>query len=185
MPEETDFSRAAIDAIGGNPDDLGYVGLEIELPEVYKMELDPEWEYKSPVLQYAKGYDVDPHITLIYGLLFKPNDPEFRPFVDAALKDWMKPNIVLMPGVERFDGDDGNELYSAIVLTLDTNTWDLESLKEANDQLRKLPHVNGFPIYKPHITVGYVLREFADVAVNRLKDIQPRPFHTGDLDYGS
>ena len=183
--EDTDFARNAVDAIGLNPDDLGCVMLEVELPSVYRMVLEPEWEYRSPVKKFMKGYDVDAHITLLYGLLFDPSDPEFRPFVDAALANWYKPNVVLMPGVEAFDIDDGYELSSAIVLTLDTNTHDLRDLKEANDQLRKLPHVNGFPEYKPHITVGYVKREFADAAVNRLKDLEPRPFHTGELNYGS
>lgn len=183
--EETDFSREAVAALELNPDDLGCVMLEVELPPIYRMELDPEWAYTSPTKKFIKGYDVNPHITLLYGLLFPANDPEFRPFVDAALANWHKPNIVLMPGVEAFDVDDGNELCSAIVLTLDENTWDLEILQEANDQLRKLPHVNGFPVYKPHITVGYVKREFADAAVERLNDIMPRPFHTGGIDYGS
>lgn len=182
--EDTDFSRNAVDAIGLNPDDLGCVMLEVELPSVYRMVLEDEWEYKSPVKKFMSGYDVDAHITLLYGLLFQPSDPEFRPFVDAALANWYKPNIVLMTDVEAFDIDDGYELSSAIVLTLGENTHDLRDLKEANDQLRKLPHVNGFPVYKPHITVGYVKREFADLAVQRLKDVEPRPFHTGEIDYG-
>ena len=184
MPEETQWSREAIIRLGLDPDDLGFVGLEVELPSVFKMVLDAEWEYKSPVptMQYVKGYDVNPHITLIYGLLFKAD--ENRDLIDGVLENWHKPNLVVMPGVEAFHGDDGHDLYSAVVLTLDTNDWDLARLKEANDQLRRLPHVNGFPIYKPHITVGYVKREFADIAVARLKEIQVRPLITGDLEYG-
>lgn len=183
MPEETPYSRDAIERIGRDPDNLGFVGLEIDLPPVYKAAIDREWVYNSPVLEYVKGLDVSPHITLIYGLLFDPK--ENRDLIDAALKDWHKPNLVLMPGVERFDGDDDYELYSAIVLTLEDNTWDLGPLKEANDQLRKLPHVNGFPVYKPHVTVAYVKREFAARAVSRLREIEPRPLVTGGLDYGS
>jgi hypothetical protein len=183
--EDTDFSRKAIEWIGRDPDDLGCVMLEVDLPGVYRMVLEPEWEYRSPVKKFMSGYDIKSHITLLYGLLFRPSHPTGRQLVDMALANWYKPNIVLMPGVEAFDIDDGHELSSAIVLTLDTNTHDLRDLKAANDQLRKLPHVNGFPVYKPHITVGYVKREFADVAVERLKELEPRPFHTGDLDYGS
>lgn len=183
MPEETKWSRLAIERLGHDPDNLGFVGLEIEVPSVYKMQLDPEWEYKSPVFEYVKGYDVNPHITLIYGLLFQAY--EHRDLIDGVLENWHKPNLVLMPEVEAFDADDDLQVYSAIVLTLGENTWDLEALKQANDELRRLPHVNGFPVYKPHITIGYVKREFRDVAVQRLKDVQPRPFRTGDLDYGS
>lgn len=183
MPEESNYSREAIERLGLDPDNLGFVGLRVELPSVFKMVLEPEWAYTSPKYDYVKGFNVDPHITLIYGLLFDPK--ENRDLIDGVLEKWYKPNVVVFPEVQAFPGDDGNELYNAIVLTLDTNEYDLEQLKGANDELRKLPHVNGFPIYKPHITVGYVLREFAETAVNRLKEIEVRPLHTLDLDYGS
>lgn len=183
MPETDTIARTAISELGHDPDDLGFVGLEIELPAVYKEVLDPAWEYKSPVLQYVKGYDVSPHITLIYGLLFKAH--EHRDWIDAVLKDWYKPNLVVMPGVEAFFANDGNEPYAAIVLTLGDNDYDLSQLKQANDELRKLPHVNGFPVYKPHITIGYVKDEFAAVAVQRVESVMTRPLRTGELDYGT
>ena len=183
IAEETDISREAIAELGYDPDNLGFVGLEMELPAVYRMELDDEWEYNSPTQTYVKGYSVSPHITLIYGLLFQAH--EHKDWIDGVLSDWHKPNVVLLPGVEAFHGDDGNEEYSAIVLTLDTNDWDLGALKGANDQLRKLPHVNGFPVYRPHVTVGYVKREFADLAVGRMLNIETRPLISGELDYGT
>lgn len=185
MPEEIPLSRVAIERVGGDPDNLGFVGLEVILPPEFLRDevLDPEWEYKSPVLKYVKGYDINHHITLIYGLLF--DAAKNRDLVDGVLKDWFKPNLVVLPEVEAFDGDDDYNVYSAIVLSVGTNEWDLRNLKEANDQLRKLPHVCGFPVYNPHVTVGYVKREFAAQAVSRLRDVEVRPLLTGGLDYGS
>lgn len=183
MPETDDIARTAISTLGHDPDNLGFVGLEIELPAVYKQVLDREWEYKSPTLEYVKGFDVSPHITLIYGLLFQAH--EHQDWIDRMLTTWHKPNVVVMPEVEAFFADDGNEPYAAIVLTLGDNQYDLNQLKGANDELRKLPHVNGFPIYKPHITVAYVKDEFAAKAVARLKSVEVRPLITGDIDYGS
>lgn len=183
MPEESNYSREAIERLGLDPDDLGYVGLHVELPPVYKMVIEPEWTYVSPKFDYVKGLDVDPHITLIYGLLFDAK--KNQDLIDGVLEKWYQPNVVVFPEVEAFPGDDGHELYNAIVLTLGTNQFDLEQLKEANDQLRRLPHVNGFPVYKPHITIAYVKREFKETAVNRLREIEIRPFRTLDLDYGS
>jgi hypothetical protein len=181
MPETSDLSREAIIRVGADPDNLGFVGLKVDLPPEFRGVLDPEWAYSSPVLEYVRGYEGEPHITLIYGLLFPAS--ENRDLVDGVLEKVHVPNLVVMPGVEAFDADDDYQLYSAIVLTLDTNEWDLRNLKEANDELRKLPHVNGFPVYKPHITVGYVKREFRDLAVNRLKDLEVRPLHTRGLEY--
>ncbi len=183
MPETNELVVEAIRGIGCDPDNLGFVGLEVDLPEVYHEILEPEWEYISPTLFYAKGYDVNPHITLIYGLLFKAH--EHREWIDTILARWYKPGFVVMPEVEAFRGDDGNEAYAAIVLTLGDNEYDLNQLKTANDELRKLPHVNGYPEYKPHVTVGYVKSEFADKAVQRIKDIEVRPFNIGELDYGT
>lgn len=181
MPESSDIARTAIERIGGDPDNLGFVGLTVELPPEFRAVLDPAWAYHSPVLKFVQGYEGTPHITLIYGLLFSAE--ENRDLVDGVLNKVHIPNLVVMPGVEAFDGDDDYAFYSAIVLTLDTNEWDLRHLKEANDELRKLPHVNGFPVYKPHITVGYVKREFKDLAINRVKDLEIRPLHTRGLEY--
>jgi hypothetical protein len=181
MPESSEIARTAIERIGFDPDNLGFVGLKVELPPEFRAVLDPTWAYTSPVLEYVKGYEGQPHITLIYGLLFSA--AENRDLVDGVLEKVHIPNLVVMPGVEAFDTDDDYALYSAIVLTLDTNEWDLASLKVANDELRKLPHVNTFPVYKPHITVGYVRREFRNLAIGRLKDLEVRPLHTRGLEY--
>lgn len=180
---ETDVSRTAIYALGHDPDDLGFVGLEIGLPEIYRGVLDPSWAYNSPTQKFVKGYNANPHITLLYGLLFRAY--EHKDWIDSVLSDWQKPNLVLMPGAEAFDSDDGEVDYSAVVLTLDTNDWDLGALKGANDRLRRLPHVNGFPTYKPHVTVGFVHRGFKDQAIERILEVQARPLIAGGIDYGT
>lgn len=184
MPEKNEIVRAAIEKIGCDPDELGFVGLKVELPEEYRAALEPEWEYVSPYEKYVKGYDIDPHITLMYGLLFSAE--EEQALVEGILEGVYEPNVVMFTEVEAFHNDDDHVFYSAIVLSLGEwmeNSWEYSELKALNDELRKLPHVNGFPVYKPHITVGYVRREFADQAVARLKEIEPRPLRTLGLEY--
>lgn len=181
MPEQNDFVREAILRIGVDPDDLGFVGLEVVLPSEYRATLHPSWLYHSPTVEFAQGAEGTPHITLIYGLLFSA-DLNLS-LVGRALEGWHKPNLVVMPEVKAFHANDGNADYAAIVLALGDNEYDLSKLKEANDRLRKLPHVNGFPVYDPHVTVGYVHKEFADLAVARLKEIEVRPLHTRELEY--
>ena len=184
MPESSEIARTAIERIGCDPDNLGFVGLKVELPPEYREALEPEWAYTSPSLQYVRGYQGQPHITIIYGLLFSAADN--RDLVDGVLEKWYEPNVVLFEHVEAFDGDDDYGLYSAIVLTLgewQENSWAYAELKMGNDELRRLPHVNGFPVYKPHITVGYVKREFKDLAIGRIQNLQNRPLRTTGLEY--
>lgn len=181
MPEESNISREAINRLGLDPDNLGCVMLEVDMPDEFRDVLDPSWAYVSPKLEYVKGYAGEAHVTLLYGLLF--NAMEESDLIDAALEKWHKPNLLVFPDVEAFPGDDGHELYSAIVLTMKNNDWDGGRLREANDELRKLPHVNGFPEYKPHVTVGYVLKPYTELALERVREVEVRPFHTGDLEY--
>lgn len=181
MPEESKFVREAILRIGVDPDDLGFVGLEVVLPPEYRAALSESWLYTSPTLEYVRGKTGTPHITLIYGLLFSAE--QNRHLIDEALAAWHKPNLVVLPEVKAFHSNDGNADFAAIVLSIGTNDYDLNKLKEANDELRKLPHVNPFPVYEPHVTVGFVRNEFTYLAVERLKAIEVRPFHTRELEY--
>lgn len=179
--DKANHTVEAIERLGLDPKKLGYVGLNVELPPEFRAVLDPAWEYHSPSERYVTGYDGTPHITLLYGLLFSA--AEERDLVDGVLEGVHVPNLVVMPGVEAFDSEDDHSFYSAIVLTIETNEWDLAHLAKLNDALRKLPHVNMFPEFKPHITVGYVKREFKDLAISRVKDLEVRPLHTRGLDY--
>lgn len=184
MPESSDLSREAITRVGGDPDNLGFVGLNVDLPAEYREALEPEWAYHSPVLEFVNGYEGKPHVTVIYGLLF-PAD-ENRDLIDGALEKWYEPNVVLFEHVEAFDGEDDHDFYSAIVLSLGPfpeAQWYYGELKEGNDALRKLPHVCPFPDYKPHVTVGYVKREFRDRAIQRIQGLQIRPLKTTGLEY--
>lgn len=183
MPEENDISREAIDLIGCNPDDLGYVGMEVTLPGMYRNALEPEWAYHSPKYQYVKGYEGTPHVTLLYGLLFSAK--EHQRLIDASLETWYKPIALVFDDSDAFHSEDDHALYSAIVLKPNDEPMGTSPgpLKEANDRLRRLPHVCPFPVYTPHVTVGYVRREFADQALGRIRDLGPLVARTLDLEY--
>lgn len=184
MPEENNWSRQAIERLGVDPNELGCVMLGVELPDVYRMVLEPEWAYYSKKYDYVKGYEGDAHITLLYGLMLSAATPKGRAEVDGVLEGWIEPNVVVFPEVEVFPGNDGDNDYSCLVLSLGENLWDRERLDDANGRLRKLPHVDGFAKYNPHITIGYVQKEFTNMARELLERVEVRPLRTTVLDYG-
>lgn len=184
MPELTPHVRKAIELVGGDPDNLGCVMLDVELPNAYRLVLDDKWAYHSKVQSYMDGYYGDTHVTLLYGLLFSPK--ENQSIIDDALADWHKPTVLpyYRPSVFRLE-DEGNQV-SCLVLKPEARDmdWANEELADANARLSKLPHVRGFVDYDPHVTVGYVAREFEQEALEELQMIQARPLIAGSLNYG-
>lgn len=184
MPEMDDNARKAIELCGGNPDDLGCVMLDVELPNAYRMVLDEKWAYHSQTQSYMDGYYGDSHVTLLYGLLFDP--AEHKDIIRRQLAGWSKPTILpyYKPSVFRLE-DEGRPV-SCLVLKPEAQDrdWANEELEDANERLSKLPHVRGFVDYDPHVTIGYVAREFEQEAMEELNMIQPRPLICGELNFG-
>jgi hypothetical protein len=184
MPELDPNVRKAIELCNGNPDQLGYVGLNVELPNAYRLVLDRRWEYRSEQQQYIDGYDGKPHVTLLYGLMFSAKENQV--LIDEALKGWRKPTILPYYRVSVFRGDDAGDAYSCLVLKPEERDYDWanEELEDANARLSKLPHVRPFVDYDPHVTIGFVKREYEQEAVEELNSLSTRPLITLDLDYG-
>lgn len=184
MPEIDPNVRAAIELCNGDPDSLGYVGLNVELPNAYRLVLDRRWEYRSEQQQYIDGYDGKPHVTLLYGLLFSAKS--HKGIINKQLEGWSKPSILPFYRVSVFRGDDAGDAYSCLVLKPEERDrdWANEELEEANARLSKLPHVRPFVDYDPHVTIGYVKREYEREALDELNSLSTRPLITQDLDYG-
>lgn len=92
-----------------------------------------------------------PHVTLLYGLL--RTGPEMKKHVDAVLKDWELEAITINE-VTYFESKLADEPYYCLIAKVDP-----KDLKEANDLLRMLPHVNTYPDYEPHITLAYIKKD--------------------------
>lgn len=184
MGEQDPNVRRAIVLAGGNPDKLGCVMLEAELPSVYTMVLNQDWAYYSQTQSYIDGYYGDAHVTLLYGLMFSAN--EHQAIIDAQLEGWKAPGVLPFYHVSAFRGEDEGVPYSCLVLKPEERSkeWANYELRDANARLSKLPHVRGFIDYDPHVTIGYVQRKYEAEALEELRMVPPRPLMTGGLDYG-
>lgn len=180
MPEESNFARQALERLGVDPDNLGCVMLDVELPEIYRSVLDPEKAYYSKRLSYVEGLEGDSHITLLYGLLLSAQHN--RDLVDGVLDRWYKPMIIVPSSIDVFPGNDGDSEYSCLVIK--PQDHEAAELQDANVRLSKLPHVRGFYNYDPHLTIGYVQKDYTDEALRKLDEVQPHVMRVGALNYG-
>lgn len=91
------------------------------------------------------GREYEPHITVLYGLHAEKEDE-----VKNLLKK-VKSFHVKLGKVSIFTTSDEFD-----VIKIEVNS---PQLHEINKLLRKLPHTNKFPDYKPHITLAYIKKD--------------------------
>lgn len=173
---------------GVNLNDLGCVMLEVvPLPVVaWAGEDAPEdlwvsspeghpWSWvKGPVAESGA------HVTVKYGLLEKAYEPRSEDAVHRLLADY-EPGMVLKVGsIDVFPEPSVSELgYACIVARIDD-----EQLRGWNAALSMLPHVDTYADYKPHLTLGYVRKEYAEGAVLAFDKHMPRYVTTTGLSLG-
>ena len=100
-----------------------------------------------------------PHVTLLYGLL--RTGLEMQKHVDAVLElvegvDFPEyfPREVTIEKVDFFESKLPDEDYYCLIAHVDP-----APLKEVNDRLRMLPHINTYPDYEPHLTLAYIKKD--------------------------
>lgn len=89
------------------------------------------------------GIQNNPHVTLLYGL-HKEVTPKM---VESALEGFNGSKININ-GVGVFE----NENFDVVKLNVDPTG----SLQVMHDKLCEFPHTSDYPVYEPHITIGYV-----------------------------
>lgn len=168
--------------LGVNTDQLGCIMLEVAALKVSDV-VDEDELYFSPNMQYAQGIVSEwklPHVTLLYGLMKSGQD--WKAYVDMLLEG-IDLSTVTIQSIATFDNVDGDTEYSVYVALVEVTP----ELKLANDNLRKLPHIDGFADYKPHITLFYAKRNDAvrDELVGVLNDrFAGNKLETKDINYG-
>lgn len=151
-----DFKNVT-DRLGIYPNELGAVLLDFE--SLGEKILPEEWLYYSPDQDewWVKGWVGDrAHVTLRYGLLDQGVD--LKNEIEELLSGLPLPSVDVMDTTS-FGDPEGP--YAAIVLRV-TNT---PELMEFYRRLSYLPHVDTFTPWVPHVTVAYVKRENADLAI--------------------
>lgn len=115
-----------------------------------------EWGYTDPDAPYVRGFEPasKPHATLLYGLLKKGSAS--KPHIDKVLGDWEQPESITVSEVEFFDTPEAMP-YQPVVLRVDESSH--EALLDAHNRLSLLPHIDTFPGYKSHVTIGYIKKE--------------------------
>lgn len=105
----------------------------------------------TPILDYQKnikpedliedGLENEPHVTALYGLT--ETDP--KPVIQVCKK--FGPLTATLGLIEAFE----NEEYDVLKITVDS-----PDLAKLNAALKKLPHENDYPDFRPHVTIGYL-----------------------------
>ena len=157
---------------------LGCVMLDVDpqVPALLRNVVPDAIWYRDPE-RGIPGPETEPHITLLFGLLEPAH--AWREHVDALLADWAPPTSVGIHDFAVFGGP--GSPYDCVVATLGSQP----ELRAANGLLRRLPHVDTFPDYKPHVTVGYVLPGTGKWVAQDLGDkFVGARIATRDLNYG-
>ena len=140
-------------SMGITLDKLGCIMLDLD-GSIIENKLAPEDLYFSsnPLRFWIKGFVAGhtPHVTLLYGLL-KSGNTEYREYVDKVLEGW-ECEAVEIDHIGFFPSPYEDEEYYCIVAHLKIT----DELKQANQLLQLLPHINTFPGYKAHITIAYI-----------------------------
>lgn len=131
-----------------------------EHKQKWKEMFDQAWAepYTSTDKSWIKWYVYEnhPHVTVLYGTTWKVD----ADMIKTVLADWT-PDPIRITEISYFDSPDQEEYYCIIA-----KVWITDDLLQARSRLELLPHVNTFPDYKAHITLGYIKKD--DTALNSI-----------------
>ena len=159
-------------------DKLGCIMAKYWKPLQLLKAIDPLLVYKDEA-KNIPGIEMQSHVTLLFGLM--KSGLEQMDVVDEALKDWTRSRSAFFKPshISVFETD---------------NPWDVvvieplyvDEFVKAHQALSKLPHVNTFPEYKPHMTLAYIHKGYGyhvrKALQQHLWSVRTLPY-TG-LDYG-
>ncbi|WP_439946500.1 phage portal protein [Streptomyces sp. BBFR109] len=140
---------------GVNPDDLGCIMIDTEALEITSFVQDGEADLVNETDRHAHQMgavaEIEPHITLLYGLL--ENGNTWKDKVDAVLDGWSMSKATI-ENVDFFETPDSYAVVAHIEKTTE--------LVDGHERLTLLPHIQTFSEYRPHMTLAYI-QKTADV----------------------
>jgi 2'-5' RNA ligase len=156
---------------------LQEMGIEVSKLGCVMLDLEPidaaafapsGWAYyaKNPEYKWVKGFEVQSHITLLYGLLKNANT--IRWAIDEVLEGW-EPGEIAIDRIGSFPSNLDGEPYACIIGHIRVTA----QLLDAHARLSYLPHIDTFWDYKPHVTLGYVHEKFEQDAIQAFLEAWP------------
>ncbi len=126
-----------------------------------------EEDLYDPEDETGFGREVEPHVTILYGLHNDIEDKEIEDKINGS----KTPNIA-MGKVSSFT----NNKFD--VLKFDIESDDLHDL---NKNFREFPYTSSFPDYHPHCTIAYLKKGKAEEYIKKIKkldeiDVSPEKF---------
>ena len=164
--------------LGIDTSELGCMMAKFSTPTRLLNEIPENLLYHDPEDPGEYGKVFDSHVSLLYGLL-KPAH-ETREAVDLVLRDLSFYEKTLFGPADWFSPSD--QSYDVLYIP----PVGKAPFVDAHQRLSRLPHVNLYPVYTPHLTLAYVKKGTAREAawfVNRIApDYRTLWFH--GYDYG-
>lgn len=120
-------------------------------------DLIDEEDLYNPKDETGFGREIDPHITILYGLHDNIQDSDIKKEIDLLKEPKLKLGKVSSFSNDKFD-----------VLKFDVESKDLHA---ANKKFCEFPFTSNFPKYHPHCTIAYVKKGMADKYIAKLNKV--------------
>ncbi len=136
--------------------DYGCVMLYFSFPEMQEMHslIDTRDVY-TELGDMSYGLEDEPHCTLLYGLHDNVTLKDVQSILDKYTFSICKVHTASLFKNEQYD-----------VLKLQVSG---DNLHNVNSELKKFPHTTSYPVYNPHLTIGYLKPNRGNLYVNRLR----------------
>ncbi len=115
------------------------------------------------------GREMDPHVTILYGLHDDIKDED----IEKDIKAIKEPKIAFK-SISSFNNDKFD------VLKFDVKSEDLNKL---NKKFSEYPNTNKFPDYHPHVTIAYLKAGKADEYIKKCKSLVDMEMEPSKLVY--
>lgn len=142
----------------------------------------PEYKSKNKDRFWIDGYVASktPHLTLFYGFLQEAKCYKWH--IEKILGSVPVERVVI-EDVSFFDSPYPDEEYYCVVAKVEKT----KELVDAHNKMLLLPNIQTFPVYTPHITVAYIVKDegVRDRFIEHLKkEIVGKSLKTVGLNYG-
>jgi 2'-5' RNA ligase len=144
-----------------NPKEWDAVQKIVDEDDVYFSDVDPT----------GFGRELDPHVTILFGIHADVPDED----VEKLIKQIKKPEIELQK-ISSFSSD--KKPFD--VLKFDIKSKDLDTL---NKLFKTLPHTSDFPTYHPHATICYMKKGKVEGYIKKAAKIEPINVTPSEITY--